>query len=206
MKTVDELLRDADPLRREPPIADETLRRLRQCVVAAASEPGRTGAMPWRASLAIAATVVLAVILVSVGGWLLVSPATAALHAAVRFECRLAETQPAAGLREAKIAGTGRIIYLHPEAIVSNEDIATSEVIAGDSPSSFGVSITFTKPGAEKMHKATSGAIGHLVAILIDGDLVAAPVLRAAIGESAVITGRFTKAEAGRIADGIRLR
>ena len=68
------------------------------------------------------------------------------------------------------------------------------------------MSITFSKAGAERMRKATTGAIGRIVAILVDGDVVAAPVLKAAIGESAVITGRYTKAEAERIADGVRLR
>ena len=207
MKTVNELLRDADPLRHEPPTADETRGRLRQRVVAVASAPGLTRATPLRAPLAIAATVVVAAIVMSAAGWLLWSPGMATLQAAaVRFEVRFAETQPAAGLREAKIAGTDRTVYLHPEIIVTNEDIATSSVIAGDGPSVFGVSITFSKAGAERMRKATTGAIGHIVAILVDGDVVAAPVLKAAIGESAVITGRYTKAEAERIADGVRLR
>jgi len=44
------------------------------------------------------------------------------------------------------------------------------------------------------------------VAILIDGSVVMAPVVRAPIGDSAVISGKYTRAEAERIADGMRLR
>jgi hypothetical protein len=37
-----------------------------------------------------------------------------------------------------------------------------------------------------------------------DGQVVMAPTLRSPIGSSAVITGKFTKAEAERIANGLR--
>ena len=43
-------------------------------------------------------------------------------------------------------------------------------------------------------------------AILIDGEVVMAPVIRSAISNSALITGTFTRADAERIADGIGTR
>ena len=44
------------------------------------------------------------------------------------------------------------------------------------------------------------------MAILIDGQVVMAPVLRTPISASAVVTGNFTKAEAERIVNGIGLQ
>jgi preprotein translocase subunit SecD len=44
------------------------------------------------------------------------------------------------------------------------------------------------------------------VAILIDGQVVMAPVVRASLGASATITGNFTRAQAERIVNGIGLR
>ena len=61
----------------------------------------------------------------------------------------------------------------------------------------------FNKAGAEKMRAATASNIGKPMAILLDGQVVMAPVVRSPIGGSAVITGKFTKAEAERMAERI---
>ena len=123
--------------------------------------------------------------------------------AAVRFEVRLAEPQQAAGLREARIAGSNQVVYLHHEIIVSNGDISQSRVVQGDSPSRFGVVVEFKAEGAEKMRLATGNHVGRPLAILIDGDVVTAPVLRSSISRLAVISGDYTKAEADKIVSGI---
>ncbi len=104
------------------------------------------------------------------------------------------------------MAGSDRVVYLHEEIIVTNDDIAQSRVIQGDGPSHFGVGVEFTATGARKMREATAGHVGRPVAILIDGGVVMAPVLRAPISGSAVISGDFTKAEAERIVNGIGIR
>jgi hypothetical protein len=61
----------------------------------------------------------------------------------------------------------------------------------------------FLPSGAQRIRQATAAHIGRPVAILIDGRVVMAPVVRSPIRDSAMITGRFTQAEAERIADGI---
>ena len=53
------------------------------------------------------------------------------------------------------------------------------------------------------MRQATAEHIGRPVAILIDGTVVMAPIVRSPIGDSAVISGQFTREEAERIAAGI---
>jgi preprotein translocase subunit SecD len=97
-------------------------------------------------------------------------------------------------------------MYLHREIIVDNDDIARSEVIPGSAPSRYGISIAFNEAGARKMRQATAAHIGKPIAILIDGEVVAAPVVRDAIGDSAVISGTYSKADAERIVNGMSVR
>jgi preprotein translocase subunit SecD len=125
------------------------------------------------------------------------------VRAAVRFEVRLGDPQPATGLTEAKVADSGDVIYLHPNLIVTNDDIAATRVMSGNTPSAFRVAVTFTATGAEKMRQATAGAVGKRLAILIDGEVVSAPLLRSVISASAEINGNYTGPEAERIADGM---
>jgi preprotein translocase subunit SecD len=130
--------------------------------------------------------------------WTSVTP----LLAAVRFEVRLAEDKPAPGLVVAQVGDSARLIYLHPEIVVTNDDIAQSWVFQ-DVGASFGVAVTFLPSGAERMQQATTAHIGRPLAILIDGQVVSVPTIRAPVSDSAVLNGIFTQAEAKRIADGI---
>ena len=57
--------------------------------------------------------------------------------------------------------------------------------------------------GAARMLRATQGHIGRPVAILLDGDVVMAPVVKSPISASAMITGDYSRAEAERIVNGI---
>ena len=116
------------------------------------------------------------------------------------------EDRPAAGFREARIAGSDEVVYVHEEIIVTNGDIAQSRVVQGDGPSRFGVSVQVNVAGAEKMRQATASHVGRPVAILIDGEVVTAPVLRSPISTSAVISGDYTQAEAETIVNGIGIR
>lgn len=188
MKTLAEVLRDADPLGYEPGRTAEQRRRDRQRILTSAhvaEKPPRRIAMMAVAAVALGA--------IATGYW--------SVTAAVRFEVRLAEEIPASGLRQTVVSGN-RTIYLQQRAVATNSDVATAELIPG-SVGSFNVSITFTEDGAAKMRRATEGHIGRPVAILIDGDVVMAPVVKSPISGSAVISGNFTKAEAERIVSGI---
>ena len=98
---------------------------------------------------------------------------------------------------------SGRRIYLHPETILTNSDIAAAQVVPGNSASRFGVAVSLTRDGASKMFSATQSHIGKPIAILVDGQVVTAPTVRAAISTTGVISGDFTKIEADRIAAGL---
>jgi preprotein translocase subunit SecD len=206
MPTVKDALRNADPLRHEAHRVEDERNRIRQTVLGAGPHAGASRPARVRARSVVLAPIVVLVVLIALVASRMWSSADATLQAAVRFEVRLAETQPAPDLRAARIAGTNRTIYLYPDVIVTNDDISESHVIPGDSPSHFSIAITFNAAGAEKIRKATAGHVGGPVAILIDGDVVMAPTLRSPMSDSGVISGDFTRREAERIANGMSVR
>jgi hypothetical protein len=196
MKTVGDILRTADPLEREAMWTSQQRLAVEQHVLAnvhpAATHLTRRHALITSGCAGL--LIALALFLPKFS-----SPA---LEAAVRFEMRLAETQPGPGLQAVSMPSPPETIYLHPDAIVSNPDVASAMAVAGTG-STFVVQITFNSAGAEKIQRATTNHTGKPVAILIDGKVVAAPVVRSPIRSEARLTGNLTRAEAERIAGGM---
>ncbi len=155
MSTLRHLLQEADPLRHEgPPSLETTRNRIRSAPLPAVST-GR----PYRAQRRPLVLASLCAILVLIVSWanfdhrfLGIPP----VEAQVRFEVRLAESHPVPGLRVAQVEGSGILIYLHPEIVVGNEDIAHAWVVDG-SPR-FSVHVQVQPSGADRMRQDTSGA------------------------------------------------
>jgi len=206
MKSIRNLLQEADPLQHEPTWTSGERDFRRQALLAAASGARSPAGVRSRSRIPFFVTVALMVIAASFFGSRVRSPFVSVLQAAVRFEVRLAEDKPAPGLREAKVSGSDRSVYLHDEVIVNNGDIAAARVVPGGGRSQYSIGVEFNASGAEKIRAATGNHIGKPVAILLDGQVVMTPVVRVPIGASAVITGSFTKAEAERIVNGVALR
>lgn len=122
------------------------------------------------------------------------------------LEVRLAEEAPGAGLSETTVAGSSAKIHLHPETVVTNADVVSAHVIRGDRAGTFNVGIMFSSDGSAKMEKATQAHLNKPLAILVNGRVVSAPVLRSEIRRSAVITGDLTKAEADALAASLSAR
>jgi len=124
-----------------------------------------------------------------------------ALQSATALEVRLAESSPAAGLVEAVVQGTDRKVYLRPGAVVTGADVTSAQVIdAGGGRYSVGVA--FSATASNRLAESTKIHLGRPVAILLNGRVIAAPVVRSMIRDSAVISGDFSKDEAERIAAG----
>jgi hypothetical protein len=208
MKTIRELLQDADPLRYEPACAARGQQDFRRPAALGDAPEARTAVgVRSRSRTAVIATVALTVIAASILGSRVWSVFVGDLQAAaIRFEVRLAEDTPAHGLREAKVSGSDRSVYLHDEVIVTNSDIAEARIVAGHGQSGYSIAIEFKASGADKMRSATGNNIGKIVAILLDGHVVMAPVLQSSISASAVITGKFTRTQAERIVKGIEVQ
>lgn len=120
----------------------------------------------------------------------------------VKVEFRRAETKAAEGLTEATIAGTTDKIYLHKTADATNTDIASARAAVDDNKKPI-IEIEFTKEGANKMEALSEKHKDKPVAIVIDGKVVSAPVVRAKFSARAQITGNFTKEEAERLVKAI---
>lgn len=178
MRTLSDLLRDADPLRDDPPRTPQARQRLRDAVASAPRRRTRHGTTPLRVTIATAVVLVAGVVM----SQLVLRHSPNSPVAAIRFEARLAAAQ---------------------ESIVDNDDILTAHVVPGGLPTTFGVELTFTPEGGEKMRRATESHIGEQLDLLVDGDVVLAPTIRAAISTSATLTGDYTFEEASRIAEGL---
>lgn len=121
---------------------------------------------------------------------------------ATLLEVRLAETEPARGLIEATVQNSDRRVFLHDTRVITNNDVVQARVVESDGR--FNVAITLTNEGAAKMASATSAHTGRPLAIIVDGEVIAAPTVRGTINDQAVITGAFTRARAERIAAGLQ--
>src|SRR5579864_7210666 len=136
MSSLRSLLQDADPLRHEPPRLDAERERIRLSILRHTAVDRPTGLIGAR--LKLVAPLAMVVMGITAAGYQMWMHGTTPVMAAVRFEVRLAEDEPIPGLVVARLADSGRVIYLHPETVVSNDDIAQSWV-SEDGSNQFGV-------------------------------------------------------------------
>ena len=132
---------------------------------------------------------------------LLVLLGCGAREEAVEFECRLASFEAREGYVERTVPG-GRTIYLAGEALLTNADVASA--MFEDSPMGPMISVILKEDGKLRFAAASSGSVGAPMVILLDGEIVSAPIVRAPITEGRLlITGSFEEDEARRIAEGL---
>jgi preprotein translocase subunit SecD len=124
----------------------------------------------------------------------------------VELEFRRAETKPSEGLTELTVPDTNDKIYVHKLADATNRDIAEARVVDDDGRGKPAIEIKFTKEGAKKMAKLSEQQQDKPLAILLDGKLISAPVVRAQFSERALITGAFTKEQVKDLVNNINGR
>ena len=178
MKTLTDILRDADPLRAEPARTALAREQLRRAVLSSGPVPPPRTLVARRTLLA-AAVFAIACTIVATFAWNRVSVDAVA---AVKFEARLAETG---------------------QTIVANRDILRARVVPGSLPSTYGIELTFTPAGAEKMRMATETHIGEHLELLVDGQVVMAPLIRGGISTSATLSGNYSQAQVTRLIEGL---
>jgi preprotein translocase subunit SecD len=123
-------------------------------------------------------------------------------NASVTLEFRPGSQSPGSGLTEMTVPGSERPVYVSDDVLLSNADVESARVVSG--PHGPQIEVVFTRAGTERFTTATEQNIMKPLAILVDGKLLSAPIVREKItGGRAVLSGRFTEQEAKRIADGI---
>jgi preprotein translocase subunit SecD len=205
MNRVTEWLRRGDPLAPDSQPDGVDRARVRDAMLkasAVAPEPSRH-----RHGLLLALAIAAAVAVVA-GSSLLTRVWNAVevpAFAAVRVEVRLAEEAPAPGLTAAPVGQDGRVVYLHEEAILTNDGITACEVVPGSAEGRYGVEFRFTPEASRRLREATRAHIGRPVAVLLDGRVIVAPVVRSEIGDLGVLSGNYDHDAAERIARGVML-
>jgi len=119
----------------------------------------------------------------------------------VSFETRLASFEPVEGYAERILPG-GQKIWVAETTVLTGADTVEAQVMPG--PRGPMISVTLNENGRLKFSAATAASVGKPMAMLIDGDLVSAPMVQAPITEPRLlIMGDFDEDEALRIARGV---
>ena len=120
-----------------------------------------------------------------------------------RLEFRPALYTAAPGLTERTVKGSDQKVYVSDQVVLSNEHVASAWVEKTEHGPNVG--IKFTREGKHALAALTEANVSKPLAILVDGEVLGAPIVREKISNGrATISGTFTLEEAGRIADGIR--
>ena len=88
---------------------------------------------------------------------------------------------------------TGESVALIGEPVITNEDVQSVKLIVEDGRE--GLSIKLTNEGAAKMRRATRLNLKKKMAIVIEGEIISAPVIQSEINRFMTISGDFTKDE-----------
>ena len=90
-------------------------------------------------------------------------------------EFRLAETEYDIELEEATMKGTDEVFYLHRDVLMNNNDIKDAFYTLWHGRPS--IELIFTEEGREKFTKITNENISGHLGMLINNELVTAPII-----------------------------
>ena len=114
-------------------------------------------------------------------------------------EIRKAAFEPFPGSEEVHSERYDRTLYLAAGAEFTNRDFASARVVQ-DSLGGPGIELILTEDAALRMEELTAAWIGKPLAILINGEVVTAPVIRSVMQGAMIIEGHFTAEEAEQLA------
>lgn len=96
----------------------------------------------------------------------------------------------------------GEILWIGKQVLIDQSDLQATTVVmstpaASNVPGRPEIDVTFTPKGSKQFTEVTRHSINKRLAIIIDGQLVSAPVIKSEItGGKAMISGNFTRDEA----------
>lgn len=109
------------------------------------------------------------------------------LYGQAAFEIRAASSTAVAGWQRMS-APDGRAVWVSPTSALTSTDIARIEPRKQDDGSA-AVGMVFTNDGARKMAALSAAQANKPIALLLDGKLVALPLVRSTIEKEAVLSG-----------------
>lgn len=123
----------------------------------------------------------------------------AATAASVDFY--LAQKQPAAGLRE--IALPDGKLYMQTVPVLTRADLTDAAALVDRQGQNF-VGLRFSEAGARKLNDVSSKNVGNMLALVIDQELVAAPLIGEPLNRGVLAFGVQSAQAASEIAAKIR--
>ena len=104
------------------------------------------------------------------------------------LEIRAASSSAMSGWQQMTAPGGAAPVWVSPTNQLTSADVARAEArtLTNGGPA---VGVVFTDAGAKKMAALSAAQLSKPIAILLDGRLVWAPVVRSAIEKEAVLTG-----------------
>lgn len=115
------------------------------------------------------------------------------------FELRLAYFEPDADRSQYTVPGSEQKVFVARQLFASIADVAAARAI-DDASGQPAIEITFSPNSAKRVEELTQQHLNKPVAILVDGKLLTAPIIQDRFGSVSIITGRFSREEAERIA------
>ena len=119
---------------------------------------------------------------------LVVSLFAGVLHGQSQFAIRAASADSVEGWTRTQFPDGNRTVWVAPTGGLTSADIQRAQP-ATDGNGGAGVGITFTEAGAGKMRELSKAQMNKLVALVLDGTVIWAPLVRGEIGNQALITG-----------------
>jgi preprotein translocase subunit SecD len=120
------------------------------------------------------------------------------------LEFRIAEEEPGDGLEAFVLQGSDKTFYLHSEAPITLGDVAAVRAISQRGRPA--IDLRFTESGRAKFLRLTEANVGKQCGMVVYGQLLSAPIIRAPIAEGrALIVGDFTLQEVQEIVSKLQL-
>lgn len=104
-------------------------------------------------------------------------------------EFRRASFEEIEGWKEAKLKGGEKKIFLHPQAEIDLSDVEEVSLERNDQLDELSVVVSLSEEGGKKMRKLTQSHLFKPLAVLVDGEVIMAPVIRESIGGKISISG-----------------
>ena len=105
------------------------------------------------------------------------------------IEFRRASFEQQEGWKASKMKDGEKEIFLHPQAEIDLSDVEKMSVDYKERFNAWLVSIQLTEQGGQKMRTITREHLNKPLAILVDREIISAPVIRSEIGGKLQISG-----------------
>jgi preprotein translocase subunit SecD len=120
------------------------------------------------------------------------------------LQFRLVEEKEGPDTVAMKVMGKDETLNVNKQVLLNALDVESAKATRERHSGSPGLSLNFTRDGAKKFAEVTAKNVNRKLAIIVDGQLLSAPVIRSRVeGGKAVITGSFTMKEAQELASAI---